>query len=477
MTAGADLRSLAACGCEMTSRDVDLFVIGAGSGGVRAARIAASYGARVMIAEEFRVGGTCVIRGCVPKKLLVYASRFSDEFEDAAGYGWTVGEPTFHWPTLIANKDREIARLEAAYTSTLERFKVELVKSRAVLEDAHTVRLTASGARVTAKTVLIATGAWPHLGPKIPGLEHAISSNEVFHLPELPRRIVIQGGGYIAVEFACIFAGLGSKVTLVYRGENILRGFDDDLREHLRNEMRGRGIAVTCGHTVTAIDRAGDEFVTHLSDNTTIAADKVMFAIGRRPNVMGLGIDKLGVRIHEHGGIEVDDYSRTSVENIYAVGDVTNRVNLTPVAIREGHAFADTLYGGKPTRVDHADVPTAVFSEPELGVIGLTETQARERLAKVDVYKTSFRPMKATLAGRPTRSFMKLLVDGTTDKVVGCHIAGPDAGELIQVIGVAVKMGATKADFDATMAVHPTAAEELVTMREKAVSYGRAAAE
>jgi glutathione reductase (NADPH) len=461
----------------MTSRDVDLFVIGAGSGGVRAARIASSYGARVMIAEEFRVGGTCVIRGCVPKKLLVYASRFSDEFEDAAGYGWTVGEPTFHWPTLIANKDREIARLEAAYSSTLERFKVELVKSRAVLEDAHTVRLTASGARVTAKTVLIATGAWPHLGPKIPGLEHVISSNEVFHLPELPRRIVIQGGGYIAVEFACIFAGLGAEVTLVYRGENILRGFDDDLREHLRNEMRERGITVTCGHTVTAVDKAGDEFVTHLSDKTTIAADKVMFAIGRRPNVMGLGIDKLGVRIHEHGGVEVDDYSRTSVENIYAVGDVTNRVNLTPVAIREGHAFADTLYGGKPTRVDHTDVPTAVFSEPELGVIGLTETQARERLAKVDVYKTSFRPMKATLAGRATRSFIKLLVDGITDKVVGCHIAGPDAGELIQVIGVAVKMGATKADFDATMAVHPTAAEDLVTMREKAASYGRAAAE
>lgn len=476
MTAGAGFRSPAACGCEMTSRDVDLFVIGAGSGGVRAARIAASYGARVMIAEEFRVGGTCVIRGCVPKKLLVYASRFSDEFEDAAGYGWTVGEPTFSWPTLIANKDREIARLEAAYTNTLERYKVELVKSRAVLEDVHTVRL-AGGTRVRAETILIATGAWPHMGPNIPGLEHAISSNEALHLAELPKRIVIQGGGYIAVEFASIFNGLGSEVTLVYRGENILRGFDDDLREHLRNEMQTRGITVTCGHTITAIEKSGDEFVTRLSDNSAIAADKVMFAIGRRPNVMGLGIDKLGVRIHEHGGIEVDDYSRTSVENIYAVGDVTNRVNLTPVAIREGHAFADTRYGGKPTRVDHADVPTAVFSEPELGVIGLTETQARERLAKVDVYKTSFRPMKATLAGRATRSFMKLLVDGITDKVVGCHIAGPDAGELIQVIGVAVKMGATKADFDATMAVHPTAAEELVTMREKAVSYGRAAAE
>ena len=289
-------------------------------------------------------------------------------------YGWTVPEPTFHWPTLIANKDREIARLEAAYITTLERYNVELVKSRAVLEDAHTVRLLSSGARVRAETILIATGGWPHQGPKIPGLEHAISSNEAFHLAELPKRIVIQGGGYIAVEFACIFAGLGSEVTLVYRGENILRGFDDDVREHLRNEMRGRGITVTCGHTVTAIEKAGDEFVTRLSDNSAITADKVMFAIGRRPNVMGLGLETLHVKIHEHGGIEVDEYSRTSVPNIYAVGDVTNRVNLTPVAIREGHAFADTVYGGKPTPVDHTYVPTAVFSEPELGVIGSDRT-------------------------------------------------------------------------------------------------------
>ena len=460
----------------MPDHDVDLFIIGAGSGGVRAGRIAASHGARVMIAEEYRVGGTCVIRGCVPKKLLVYASRFSGEFEDAAGFGWSVPEPTFHWPTLIANVNREVTRLEAAYTTTLERYKVQLVKSRAVLEDAHTVRL-ATGTRVRAETILISTGAWPHFGPKIPGLEHAMSSNEAFQLKDTPRRIVIQGGGYIAVEFACIFAGLGSNVTLVYRGENILRGFDDDIREHLRNEMRGRGIAVTCGHTVTSIERTGDEFVTQLSNGGAVSSDKVMFAIGRRPNIMGLGIETLGVKIHEHGGIEVDAFSRTSVPNIYAVGDVTNRVNLTPVAIREGHAFADTVYGGKPTPIDHSNVPTAVFSEPELGVVGLTETQAREQLAKVDIYKTSFRPMKATLPGRDTRMFMKLLVDGTTDRVVGCHIAGHPAAELIQVIGIAVKMGATKADFDATIAVHPTAAEELVTMREKAVSYGRAAAE
>jgi glutathione reductase (NADPH) len=461
----------------MADHDVDLFVIGAGSGGVRAARVAAGYGARVMIAEEFRVGGTCVIRGCVPKKLLVYASRFAEEFEDAAGFGWSVPTPSFHWSSLTANVDGEVTRLEAAYTNTLGRFNVELVKSRAVIEGAQTVRLLATGAQVRAEKLLIATGAWPHYGPKIPGLEHVISSNEAFHLAELPKRIVIQGGGYIAVEFACIFAGLGSKVTLVYRGENILRGFDNDVREHLRNEMRNRGITVTCGHTVAAVERSGDDFITRLSDHSTIAADKVMFAIGRRPNVMGLGLETVGVKIAAHGGIAVDDYSRSSVPSIYAVGDVTHRVNLTPVAIREGHAFADTVYGGKPTPVDHTNVPTAVFSEPELGVIGLTETQARERLAKLDVYKTTFRPMKATLSGRDTRCFMKLLVDGTTDRVVGCHIVGSDAGELIQIVGVAVKMGATKADFDATMAVHPTAAEELVTMREKAVSYGRAAAE
>lgn len=461
----------------MTDRDVDLFVIGAGSGGVRAARVAASYGARVMIAEEYRVGGTCVIRGCVPKKLLVYASRFADEFEDAAGYGWQVPQPSFQWPTLTANVAREVARLEAAYTNTLDRFKVALLKSRAVIENTHTVRLLSSGECVKADTILVATGGWPSMGPAIPGIEHAISSNETFHLPELPERIIIQGGGYIAVEFACIFAGLGSKVTLVYRGTNILRGFDDDVREHLRSEMQTRGINVTCGHTVTAIEKSGDEFIGHLSGGGKVAADKVMFAIGRRPNVAGLGLDDVGVRIAEHGGIAVDEYSRSSVENIYAVGDVTHRIDLTPVAIRDGHAFADTIYGGKPTPVDHVNVPTAVFAEPEVGVIGLTEAQARASLVGVDIYKTTFRPMKATLSGRETRSFMKLVVDGASGRVVGCHLVGPDAAELIQVVGIAVKMGATKAEFDAVMAVHPTAAEELVTMREKATSYSRAAAE
>jgi len=461
----------------MADDEVDLFVIGAGSGGVRAARIASSHGARVMIAEEYRVGGTCVIRGCVPKKLLVYASRFAEDFEDAEGFGWTVPKPTFHWASLIHNKDREIARLEAAYTSTLDRYNVEIAKSRAVLEDAHTVRLLASGKTVRAKHILIATGGWPFNGPDIPGFEHVISSNEAFHLEELPKRILIQGGGYIAVEFAGVFNGLGSQVTLIYRGENILRGFDDDVREHLHNEMTLRGIDVQCGKTVAGVQPSGDDYVVRLSDGTSVEVDKVMFAIGRRPNTKGLGLAEAGVELGPFDRIVVDEQSRTSVPHIYAVGDVTDRVALTPVAIREGHAFADSVFGGRPVTVDHRLVPTAVFSEPEVGVVGLTEAEACEQYGKVDIYKTTFRPMKATLSGRNTRTFMKLVVDGTSDRVLGCHIVGPEAGELIQVIGVAVKMGATKADFDATMAVHPTAAEELVTMRDKAASYTRAAAE
>jgi glutathione reductase (NADPH) len=460
----------------MADYDVDLFVIGAGSGGVRAARIAASYGAKVTVAEEYRVGGTCVIRGCVPKKILVYASRFADEFEDAAAFGWTLSDPSFDWAHLIANKDREIARLEAAYVSTLERNKVEIVRSRAVIEDAHTVRL-ADGKRIRTNKILVATGGAPSMGAKIAGLEHVISSNEAFHLKKLPERILIQGGGYIAVEFACIFANLGSKVTLVYRRENILRGFDDDLRAHLRAEMEKRGIKIITQQTVNAVEKVDHGYCVELTDNAEMVVDTVMFATGRHPNVQGIGLEAAGVKIADNGGIAVDEFSRTNVENIYAVGDVTNRVNLTPVAIREGHAFADTVFGGKPTRVDHTNVPTAVFSSPELGTIGLTEAQAVEKLGVVDIYKTSFRPMKYGMAGRDSRMFMKLVVDGRNDRVVGCHIAGPEAGEMIQLIGIAVKMGATKADFDATMAVHPTMAEEIVTLREKAMSYGRAAAE
>ena len=460
----------------MADRDVDLFVIGGGSGGVRAARIASGHGARVMVAEEYRVGGTCVIRGCVPKKLLVYASRFADEFEDAVGYGWTLGEPVFDWATLIANKDREIARLEAAYKTNLERANVAVVKSRAVLEDAHTVRVLATGKTVRAETILIATGATPHLGAEIAGLEHVISSNEAFHLQELPKRVLIQGGGYIAVEFANIFSGLGSEVTLVYRGEQILRGFDNDVRDHLANEMTKRGITIVCRQTVDAIEKVDHGLDVELSDRESFVVDCAMFATGRKPNVAGLGLDKAGVTLAK-GAIAVDAFSRTSVPNIYAVGDVTDRINLTPVAIREGHAFADTVFGGKPTKVDHADVPTAVFSEPEVGVIGLTETLACERYPRIDVYKTSFRPMKATLSGRDTRSFFKLIVDTASDRVLGCHIVGPDAGEMIQLVGIAVKMNATKADFDAVMAVHPTAAEELVTLRAKAYTVERQAAE
>jgi glutathione reductase (NADPH) len=454
---------------QMADYDVDLFIIGAGSGGVRAARIAAEHGARVMIAEEYRVGGTCVIRGCVPKKLLVYASRYADDFVDAAGYGWTVPEPTFHWPTLIANKDLEIARLERAYITTLETAGATLVRSRAVLEDAHTIRL-ADGSKTRAKYILIATGGGPSHGHSIPGIEHVISSNEAFHLAELPQSILIQGGGYIAVEFAGIFSGLGSQVTLVYRGENILRGFDDDVRAHLRAEMEKRGIKIITGKTVNRIEISAEGYFSTLSDDTILETDRVMFAIGRRPHISGLGLDAVGVRVKDKGGIAVNEFSQTSVPHIYAVGDVTDRVNLTPVAIREGHAFADTVFGAKPTPIDHENIPTAVFSEPEVGVVGLTEAQACARLPKVDIYKTTFRPMKATLAGRDTRSFMKLLVDGTTDRVVGCHIVGPSASEMIQLVGVAVKMKATKADFDATMAVHPTAAEELVTLREKALT-------
>jgi glutathione reductase (NADPH) len=461
----------------MSDFDVDLFVIGAGSGGVRAARIAAGHGARVMVAEEYRVGGTCVIRGCVPKKLLVYASRFSDEFEDAAGYGWTLNEPHFDWATLIRNKDREIDRLEAAYVTNVERSGAKIVRSRAVLEDAHRVRLVKTGEVLRAKYVLIATGGAPYPGADIAGIEHVISSNEAFHLKELPKRILIQGGGYIAVEFAGIFHGLGSEVTLVYRGDNILRGFDDDLREHLRAEMTKRGIRIVTRKTVEAVEKVEHGLCVQLSDHEQSTFDQVMFATGRRPNVTGIGLEKAGVKLNDKGAVMVDRFSQSSVPNIYAVGDVTDRINLTPVAIREGHAFADTVFGGKPVAVDHADVPTAVFSEPELGTIGLTEAQARERYARVDIYKSSFRPMKATLAARDTRSFFKLIVDGETDRVLGCHIAGPDAGEMIQLVGIAIKMRATKTDFDAVMAVHPTAAEELVTMRTKAASYVREAAE
>ncbi len=461
----------------MADFDVDLFVIGGGSGGVRAARIAAGHGARVMVAEEYRMGGTCVIRGCVPKKLLVLASHIHFEIEDAAGFGWTIPSATFDWPTLIANKDKEIARLEGIYTANVEKSGARIVKTRAVFEDAHTLRL-ATGEAVRARYVLVATGGAPNHGAPIPGIEHVISSNEVFHLPELPKRIVIQGGGYIALEFACIFAGFGCDVTLVYRGDNVLRGFDEDVRAHVRAEMEKEGITILTGCTVNRIDKRAKEFTTHLSNGSSIASEQVMFAIGRHPNVANLGLEKTGVAIDpNNGGIAVDSFSRTSVPNIYAIGDVTHRINLTPVAIREGHAFADTVFGKRPVQVDHADIPTAVFSQPEVGTVGLTEAQARAHFSHVDIYKTDFRPIKSTMSGRDTRVLMKLVVDGTTDRVIGCHVVGDGAAEIVQVLGIAVKMKATKADFDATMALHPTAAEELVTMRTPTARYVRQAAE
>jgi glutathione reductase (NADPH) len=461
----------------MAEFDVDLFVIGGGSGGVRAARIAAGYGAKVMVAEEYRMGGTCVIRGCVPKKLFVIGSHFRQDIEDAAGFGWTVPDVCFDWPTLVANKDKEIARLEGIYVANVEKTGARIVKTRAVLEDAHTVRLM-TGEKVTAKYILIATGGAPNHGREVPGIEHVISSNEAFHLPELPKRIVIQGGGYIALEFAGIFAGYGSDVTVVYRGDNILRGFDEDVRKHVRAEMEKKGITVITGCTIDKVEKHGHEFTTHLSSGSSIASDKVMFAIGRHPNVANLGLENAGVAINPaNGGIAVDGWSKTSVDNIYAIGDVTHRINLTPVAIREGHAFADTVFGKRPVQVDHSTIPTAVFSQPEVGTVGLTEAEACAAFSHVDIYKADFRPIKATMSGRDTRILMKLVVDGTTDRVLGCHIVGDSAAEIVQVVAIAVKMKATKADFDATIALHPTAAEELVTMRTPTVRHVRQAAE
>jgi glutathione reductase (NADPH) len=461
----------------MAEFDVDLFVIGGGSGGVRAARIAAAHGARVMIAEEYRMGGTCVIRGCVPKKLFVMGSHVQQEIEDAAGFGWTIPDVRFDWKTLVANKDKEIARLESIYAANVEKSGARIVKTRAVFEDPHTLRL-ATGETVRARHILIATGGAPNHGQALPGIEHVISSNEAFHLDELPKRVVIQGGGYIALEFAGIFAGLGSDVTVIYRRENILRGFDDDVRTHVRAEMEKRGITIITGNTVTRVDKHGKEFTTHLSNGSSIASEQVMFAIGRHPNVANLGLEKAGVAINPiNGGIAVDAWSKTSVPHIYAIGDVTHRLNLTPVAIREGHAFADTVFGNRKVQVDHATIPTAVFSQPEVGTVGMTEQEARAQFGHVDIYKADFRPIKATMSGRDTRVLMKLVVDATTDRVLGCHIVGDSAAEIIQAVAIAVKMKATKADFDATIALHPTAAEELVTMRTPTARHVRQAAE
>jgi glutathione reductase (NADPH) len=445
------------------SFEYDLFVIGAGSGGVRAARMSASHGAKVAIAEEHRVGGTCVIRGCVPKKLFVYASYFAEEFEDAAGFGWEVGQSSFEWSKLVANKDTEIDRLNKIYMRNLKASGVEILNGRAVFKDAHTVLL--DGREITANYILIAVGATPFM-PQIEGIEHAISSNEAFYLKDFPSDITIVGGGYIAVEFAGIFNGLGANVTLVYRGEEILRGFDGDIRTHVQEEMIKKGIDIQIQNDVTSIKKVGKGFEVSFKNGTRQETSCVMYATGRVPYVQGLGLDTVDVELGSKGEIKVDAYSQTSVDNIYAVGDVTDRSQLTPIAIREGAAFAETVFNNTPLAVDHSNIPTAVFSQPPVGTVGMTEEEARDNKFDVDIYKSVFRPMKHTLSGRDEKTLMKLVVDRKTDKVLGLHIVGPDSGEMIQAFGIAVKMGATKSQFDATVAVHPTAAEELVTMKQ-----------
>lgn len=446
----------------MNTFDFDLVVIGAGSGGVRAARIAASHGARVAICEESRVGGTCVIRGCVPKKLLVYASHFAEDFADAAGYGWTVPEVRFSWPGLIAAKDKEIDRLNQVYLHLLERSGVSLFPQRASFIDAHSLRV---GEKVlTAKVILIATGGHPWV-PDVPGIEHAITSDEVFDLAELPRRIVVVGGGYIACEFAGIFNGLGSQVSQVYRGDAVLRGFDQDVRDAVGEEMRRKGVDLVLQSKVERIDQAAGELRVKLDDGKLLPADQVMYATGRLPNVRNLELVNCGVTVNPGGWVVVDEYSRTDVEHIYAVGDVTNRVNLTPVAIYEGHAFADSVFGGRERPVGHEFVPSAVFSQPPVGTVGYGEREAHSHYGAVDVYRSEFRPMKHTLSGREERTLMKLIVASDSQRVVGIHIVGADAPEIVQGFAVAVKSGLTKDQFDATMGIHPTAAEELVTMR------------
>ena len=444
------------------SFDYDLFVIGAGSGGVRASRIAASFGARVAVAEEYRVGGTCVIRGCVPKKLLVYASHFSEDFENAEGFGWSVGERTFDWKALIARKDAEIDRLEGLYGQTLAGAGVEVIRGRATIEGPHKVRV--GDIVYTAKKILIAVGGWPSK-PDVPGIEHAITSNEALHLEELPKRVVVVGGGYIAVEFAGIFNGMGSDVVQLYRCEQILRGFDDDLRSRLANEMRKKGIDVRTGVNVTAIEKTENGVSLTLTDGSSLAADAVMYATGRTPNTKGLGLEKAGVELAENGAVHVDDYSRTNVPSIFAVGDVTDRVQLTPVAIKEGHAFALTEFNDTPVSPEHDAIPSAVFSQPPIGTVGLSEADARARYGEIEIYESDFRPMKHTLSGANERAYTKLIVDKASSKVVGAHMIGLDAAEIIQGIGIAVKAGLTKAQFDSTVAVHPSSAEEFVLMR------------
>jgi len=458
----------------MPRYDFDLLTIGAGSGGVASSRRAGSYGARVAICEELRVGGTCVLRGCVPKKLLVYGAQFADAFADAEGFGWTVPPADFDWPKLIAAKDKEIARLSQIYINMLNNSGVEIIEGHAALVDPHTVDV--AGRRCTAENILIATGSWPET-PDIPGIEHVISSNEALDLEKLPRHIVIVGGGYIAVEFAGIFNGLGSEVVELIRRPELLYGFDDDVRTALGEEMRARGVDIRGRTQVARIDKAGSGYIVTTTTGDKIETDLVMYATGRRPNTKAMGLAEVGVPINEAGAVIVDEWQRSSMRNIYAIGDVTDRINLTPVAIAEGRAIAETLFNNNPMKMDHADVPSAVFSQPPIGAVGLTEERALEEYGEIDVYMARFKPMKNTLSGRAERTLMKLVVDARSGRVLGCHMLGPDAPEIIQGLGVAVKCGATKKQFDQTVGIHPSAAEEFVTMRDKTVRPAKLAAD
>jgi len=449
----------------MTAYDYDLFVIGGGSGGVRSARVAASLGKKVAIAEEFRFGGTCVIRGCVPKKLYVYASQFSEHFEDAAGFGWSVGETRFDWPTLVAAKEKEITRLEGLYRKGLEGAKAEIIESRAELVGPNAVKILSTDKIVTAERIVVATGGSSNAHQEMTGHELCISSNEAFDLPELPRSILIAGGGYIAVEFANILHGLGVETTLIYRGPEVLSRFDHDMRRGLQEAMEAKGIRLLLSDVIEAVERAPEGgLVARTTKHGEVQADQVMMALGRHPNTVGLGLEAVGVALDKRGAIIVDDYSRTNVPSIWALGDVTDRVQLTPVAIHEAMCFVDTEYRGKPTKPDHDLIPTAVFSQPEIGTVGLSEEVAAKRFTEIEVYRAQFRPMKATLSGRAEKVIMKLIVNAADRKVVGAHILGHEAGEMAQLLGVILKAGCTKDDFDRTMALHPSAAEELVTM-------------
>jgi len=448
----------------MAQYDYDLFTIGAGSGGVRASRVAASFGAKAAVAEERYLGGTCVNVGCIPKKLLVYASHYSEDFNDAAGFGWTVGERRFDWAKLIANKNKEISRLNGVYRKLLGDSGVTILEGHAEMIDSHTVAV--DGKKFTAKYILVAVGGWPMV-PDIPGAEHAVTSNEAFYWPSLPEKVIIVGGGYIGVEFAGIFHGLGAHTALLYRRELFLRGFDDDIRLTLADEMRKRGVDLRFKSDIRRIDRAGDLLKATLTDGIMIEADQILYATGREPKTRELGLDRAGVALKPNGAVAVDEYSKSSVDNIYAIGDCTDRMMLTPVAIAEGMAVANTLFNNKPLRPNYLNVPTAIFSTPNCATVGLTEQEARQANLKIDIYKTSFRPLKHTLTGRDERTMMKLVVDQSSDRVLGCHMVGPDAGEIVQGLAVALNCGATKAQLDATVGIHPTAAEEFVTMRSK----------